>query len=79
MGGAHRRPDSALAIYRRVLAPEECDVLHLRESELPLVPRQAEFAQRLNKLDFWGKVLTVGALFLIRFGARVPTRSEHAC
>jgi hypothetical protein len=63
----------ALAIYRNVLARGECDVLHLRENELPLVPYQEEFGRRLEKLDFWGKALTVasvcyglvlGALFL---------------
>jgi hypothetical protein len=71
----------ALAIYRKVLARGECDVLHLRESELPLVPHQEEFAQRLDRLDFWGKVLTVasvsygfllGALFLYRIWSQGP-------
>ena len=69
----------ALAIYRKVLVRGECDVLHLRESELPLVPRQEEFAQRLDRLDYWGKVLTVasvsygillGALFLYQIVSR---------
>jgi hypothetical protein len=63
----------ALAVYRNVLAREECDVLYLRDSEQPLVQRQAVFAQRLDKLDYWGKALTIasvsyglvlGALFL---------------
>jgi hypothetical protein len=71
----------ALAIYRKVLARGECDVLHLLESETPLVPRQEEFAQRLDKLDFWGKVLTVvsvsyafllGALFLYQIWSQGP-------
>jgi len=52
----------ALAIYRKVLAREECDVLHLRESEMPLVPRQEEFAHRLETVDHWGKVLTVASV-----------------
>ena len=52
----------AMAIYRNVLARGECDVLHLRESELPLVPHQEEFAHRLDTVDFWGKVLTVAAV-----------------
>jgi len=36
--------------------------LHLRESELPLVPHQEEYAHRLDTIDFWGKVLTVASV-----------------
>jgi hypothetical protein len=49
----------ALAIYRHILARNECDILHLSESEMPLVPRQAAFAKQVDRLDFWGKRLTV--------------------
>lgn len=38
----------ALAIYRNVIARGECDVLHLRESELALVPKQATFSHRME-------------------------------
>jgi hypothetical protein len=71
----------ALAIYRNILARGECDVVHLRESELPLVPHQEEFAHRLETLDFWGKALTVasvsygfllGALFLYQIWRQGP-------
>jgi len=51
-----------LATYRKVLSREECDVLHLRESEMPLVPQQEELAHRLEKVDFWGKVLTIASV-----------------
>jgi hypothetical protein len=52
----------ALAIYRHLVARGECDVIHLRESELPLVPAQEEFAHRLEMVDFWGKALTVASV-----------------
>jgi len=48
----------ALAIYRRILTRGEYDVLHIRESEFPLVPQQAAFARRVDTVDFWGKLLT---------------------
>jgi hypothetical protein len=48
-----------LIIYRRILASGEYDVLHIRESEFPLVPQQAAFARRVERVDFWGKLLTV--------------------
>ena len=51
-----------LAIDRHLVARGECDVLHLRESELPLVPAQEEFAHRLDMVDFWGKALTVASV-----------------
>jgi hypothetical protein len=52
----------ALATYRKVLSSKECDVLHLRESEMPLVPQQEELAHRLETVDHWGKVLTVASV-----------------
>ena len=52
----------ALAIYRHLVARGECDVIHLRESELPLVPAQEEFAHRLEMVDFWGKALTAASV-----------------
>jgi hypothetical protein len=52
----------ALAIYRKVLSREECDVLHLREAEMALVPGQENLAHRLDTVDHWGKVLTVASV-----------------
>ena len=52
----------ALAIYRKLVARGECDVIHLRESELPLVPAQEAFAHRLDTVDFWGKALTAASV-----------------
>ncbi len=72
----------SLAVYRGVLARGECDVLHIRESEMPMVPQQAAFAKRLDRLDYWGKVLTIasvsfgvllGALFLYQTWLQGPS------
>ena len=52
----------ALAIYRKFLARGEFDVLHLSEVELPLIPHQEEFAHQLEKVDFWGKALTLASV-----------------
>jgi hypothetical protein len=45
--------------YRRILSRGEYDILHVRESEFPLVPQQAAFARRVERIDFWGKLLTL--------------------
>jgi len=72
----------SLAIYRGILARGECDVLHIRDNDVSLVPCQAAFAKRLQRLDFWGKALTVasvcyglllGTLFLYQAWLQGPT------
>jgi hypothetical protein len=64
---------AGLALYRKLVARSEDDMLHVRESEQPLVRRQAFVAGRLDLVDKWGKTLTVilvvsglliGALYL---------------
>lgn len=52
----------ALAIYRKVLARGEFDLLHLTEGELPLIPHQEEFAHQLERVDFWGNALTFASV-----------------
>ena len=52
----------ALAIYRHFVAKDEFDVIHLRESEIPLVPGQERLAHRLDTVDFWGKALTAASV-----------------
>jgi len=50
----------ALAAYRRVLsAHNENDVIHLGPGEEKEIPRQVELAARMNKIDRWGKSMTV--------------------
>ena len=47
-----------LALYRNLLAKGHFTVLHVRRSEMSLVPGEAAYAQRLDRLDWWGKALT---------------------
>lgn len=49
----------ALAIYRKVVASQEDDMVHLRESEAGLVNQQTVVARRLEGIDAWGKRLTI--------------------
>jgi hypothetical protein len=48
-----------LAIYRRRIYMKSDEVLHVLDAEAPLVSTQAVVAKKLEKIDFWGKVLTV--------------------
>jgi uncharacterized protein YneF (UPF0154 family) len=56
-----------LFIYRRSLASHEDDYVHLQEGDAKLINEQALVAQRLEKVDYWGKLLTVIA-FLYGLG-----------
>jgi len=47
-----------LAIYRRVIAQQEDDLLHIRDDEVPLVAHQGVIARKLSVVDRWGKILT---------------------
>jgi hypothetical protein len=49
----------ALAIYRRWVARTEDDTLHVLEDAVVAVPRQTAFAQRMDAIDRWGKLLTI--------------------
>jgi hypothetical protein len=48
----------ALAIYRKFLANREDDMVHLVSGESK-VSSQITMAERLQKIDFWGKTLTI--------------------
>jgi len=48
-----------LAIYRKVASRSEDAFVHLAEAEVSAIPRQATVAQRLDRIDSWGKTLTV--------------------
>jgi hypothetical protein len=48
-----------LAIYRKMVAAHEDDILHLRQSEANLVNQQVMVARRLDGIDAWGKRLTI--------------------
>ncbi len=48
-----------LALYRRRLYMKTDELLHVLDAEAPLVSTQTEVGKRLEKVDFWGKTLTV--------------------
>lgn len=48
-----------LAVYRKVEARHERDFVHLAEAEAPAISEQVTMAQRLDRIDYWGKTLTV--------------------
>jgi hypothetical protein len=49
-----------LALYRKFVSHfREDDLLHLAEGEAKLIPGQAAVARSLDRIDFWGKTLTV--------------------
>lgn len=48
-----------LALYRKMLSSHEVDVVHVTMGESRIVNQQATFAQKLDRIDFWGKTLTI--------------------
>jgi putative heme iron utilization protein len=48
-----------LALYRKFISRSEVDVIHLRDNELAAVSEQDNLAHRLEKVDRWGKLLTI--------------------
>jgi hypothetical protein len=55
----------ALALYRKFVSREEVDTIHLGERESTVVSSQEVFADRLDSIDRWGKMLTI---VLIAYG-----------
>jgi hypothetical protein len=51
-----------LIAYRKWVAKDEDDTLHVMESEVGLVTQQAVVARRLETIDRWGQTLTAIAL-----------------
>ncbi len=48
-----------LALYRRRIRMKSDEVLHVLDAEAALVPQQADVAKKLERVDRWGKWLTV--------------------
>jgi uncharacterized membrane protein len=48
-----------LAIYRRLVATREDDLIHVSPGQEALVSQQVEVAQKLDKVDRLGKALTI--------------------
>jgi hypothetical protein len=64
-----------LALYRRRVYLKSDELLHVLDEEAPLVPAQEAIGKKLEKIDRWGKTLTVivilyalaiGGLYLYR-------------
>ena len=51
-----------LIAYRKWVARDEDDTLHILDSDIAMVPLQAAMAQKLESVDRWGQALTVIAL-----------------
>jgi len=48
-----------LAIYRAMLASHEDESIHVSEVEAKQVTEQKKVGTKLNRVEFWGKLLTV--------------------
>ncbi len=51
-----------LALYRKLVANNEDDQLHVLDGDAQLIPKQIALANRLDMVDKWGKMLTVVAV-----------------
>jgi cell division protein FtsL len=48
-----------LIVYRKNITAHEDDTIHILEGDQRQVEGQAVLAKRVDKIDLWGKVLTV--------------------
>jgi hypothetical protein len=48
-----------LALFRKFAARNEDAFVHLADSEAPVISEQATVARKLDKIDYWGKTLTI--------------------
>jgi hypothetical protein len=48
-----------LALYRKLVANHEDDLIHIGPGEEKLIPQQVQIAAKLEVVDRWGKTLTV--------------------
>lgn len=49
----------SLAVFRRIAARKEDDLVHLSGAADRAISQQVSVANTLNKIDHWGKLLTV--------------------
>jgi hypothetical protein len=50
-----------LALYRKLVANHEDDLIHIGPGEEKMIPQQVQMATKLAAVDRWGKTLTVFA------------------
>ena len=48
-----------LALFRKFSTRHEDAYVHLADAEAPIVTEQVTVARKLDKIDYWGKTLTV--------------------
>ena len=48
----------SLALYRKLKAADEDDVIHLGEGQNTAIQKQGQLAKQLDVIDRWGKTLT---------------------
>jgi hypothetical protein len=53
-----------LAVYRKLVARDEDDYLHVGDADQARTLKQAALATRLDAVDKWGKTLTIVAVGL---------------
>ena len=53
----------ALAFYRKLLTSHEDDIVHVTSGQNRAVAQQANYAQKVEKIDFWGKTMTIVLVF----------------
>ena len=51
-----------LGLTRKVIAYRENDTLHVHEGDSALIAQQQSFANKLDVIDRWGKILTAVAV-----------------
>ena len=49
----------ALAIYRSISSLHEDDNIHIAAGEQQMIPGQLAFFKKMDKIDRWGKSLTI--------------------
>jgi len=48
-----------LALYRKTITSHEDDIVHVTSGESRVLAEQNATAQKIEKIDFWGKSLTI--------------------
>jgi hypothetical protein len=52
-----------LALYRKLITMnQEDDLVHLAAGEQKLIPQQIALSAKLDKIDRWGKILTIATV-----------------
>jgi uncharacterized protein YceK len=60
----------SLAVFLKIAARNESSFVHLADSEVGSISQQTTVAHKLDKIDYWGKALTIVdvGFFAVLFG-----------